>query len=390
MGFGVKSVLGVLLVLPFHSAIPTDELSVRDDARKIITTLASPKYWGRGYTKNGMAKASKFLEHELQSIAVQPLDGKSFRQDFEYPVNTFPSTVDVALNGKELTPGVDYIVSPDAKGVDAEGDLVANAAGEFVDATHGITVVQKDKLTWSVAGKVADTTKITIDHLRHPETPTHIRVKLKNEFVEHFQAANLCAVVPGTKNPDTYLVLSAHYDHLGGMGRKAYFPGANDNASGTTLLLEFAKYYAKHPQPYSVVFLFFAGEEAGLIGSKYFVDHPLVDLKKIHFVINFDMTGTGDTGITAVNATEYPQAFTMLQDENTRGRYLVNVYPRGKAANSDHYWFSENGVPAFFIYTMGGIAAYHDVFDRSTTLPLTKFEELYHLILGFNDKVMAD
>ncbi|MGE3824646.1 MAG: hypothetical protein AB7G44_10500 [Bacteroidia bacterium] len=56
---------------------------------------------------------------------------------------------------------------------------------------------------------------------------------------------------------------------------------------------------------------------------------------------------------------------------------------RGKAANSDHYYISENGVPAFFIYTMGGIKAYHDVYDKPETLPLTEFQDLFRLLTDF-------
>ena len=58
---------------------------------------------------------------------------------------------------------------------------------------------------------------------------------------------------------------------------------------------------------------------------------------------------------------------------------------RGKAKNSDHYWFTEKGVPSFFIYTLGGIKAYHDIYDRPETLPLTKFAEVYKLLLEFTD-----
>jgi hypothetical protein len=65
--------------------------------------------------------------------------------------------------------------------------------------------------------------------------------------------------------------------------------------------------------------------------------------------------------------------------------YLKEVKIRGKAANSDHYYFSEKGVKAFFIYTLGGIKAYHDVYDKAETLPLTKFEELFELITRFSD-----
>ncbi|HSU52263.1 MAG TPA: hypothetical protein VLJ41_16770, partial [Segetibacter sp.] len=70
------------------------------------------------------------------------------------------------------------------------------------------------------------------------------------------------------------------------------------------------------------------------------------------------------------------------------GKYLVKINARGKAANSDHYWFSEKGVPAFFIYTMGGIKAYHDLYDVAATLPFNEYEDLFKLILGFNQKLM--
>jgi len=64
---------------------------------------------------------------------------------------------------------------------------------------------------------------------------------------------------------------------------------------------------------------------------------------------------------------------------------LPSVQPRGKTQNSDHYFFSEEGVKTFFIYTLGGIKAYHDIYDRPETLPLTKFEETYKLLLQFTD-----
>ena len=60
---------------------------------------------------------------------------------------------------------------------------------------------------------------------------------------------------------------------------------------------------------------------------------------------------------------------------------------RGKAANSDHYWFSEKGIPSFFVYTMGGIKAYHDIYDVSETLPLTEFEDCFRLFRDFIDEL---
>ena len=68
---------------------------------------------------------------------------------------------------------------------------------------------------------------------------------------------------------------------------------------------------------------------------------------------------------------------------------MVKINARGKAANSDHYFFTEKGVPAFFFYTLGGIKAYHDVYDKPETLPLTEHEDLFRLVVRFNERLMG-
>ena len=128
--------------------------------------------------------------------------------------------------------------------------------------------------------------------------------------------------------------------------------------------------------------------QAGLLGSEYFSQHPLFPLDQIRFLINMDILGTGEEGITAVNATVYPKEFALLRKINDENHYLVKIASRGKAANSDHYWFTEKGVPAFFIYTMGGIKAYHDVFDISRTLPLNEYNHLFKLLVEFSTAMM--
>jgi aminopeptidase YwaD len=247
-----------------------------------------------------------------------------------------------------------------------------------------------DKLTWSVAPKDEGYTAIIVDKKAlRGEAPTGYRANIENKVIPDFKASNICGMVKGTVKPDSIIMITAHYDHLGGMGKDTYFPGANDNASGVSLLLNLARYYAAHPQPYSIGFICFAGEEAGLIGSKYFTENPLVPLKRIRFLINTDLAGTGEEGITVVNATEFPKEFAMMNTINDKNTLLFKINARGKAANSDHYFFTEKGVPAFFFYTLGGIKAYHDVFDKPETLPLNEHEDLFKLLILFNDKLMG-
>jgi aminopeptidase YwaD len=148
-----------------------------------------------------------------------------------------------------------------------------------------------------------------------------------------------------------------------------------------------AKYFKENPQDYNVLFIAFAGEEAGLHGSKYFVEHPLFKLKKMSFLLNLDIMGSGEEGITVVNATLFEQQFNLLKEINTEKNLLTQVKSRGPAANSDHYWFTVKGVPAFFIYTMGPNKHYHDVFDTYEELSFQEYEDITTLLVEFGKRV---
>ncbi len=360
-----------------------------DFGRKMLDTLTSTHFWGRGYTNDGMKKAADFLAAEFKAYGLQPLEGKIYLQPFSYPVNSFPGRMYVSINGKELVPGKDYIVGAESKGAKASGELMKGDSVQFFNRKERLVVKLQDKLTWTVATEAADYTTLLINKKAINGEPRDFEVNIENKFISNFKTSNVCAVVKGTAMPDSFIFFTAHYDHLGGMGKDTYFPGANDNASGVSLLLNLAQYYARHPQKYSIAFICFAGEEAGLIGSKYFTDNPLVPLKQIRFLINTDLAGTGEDGIMVVNATEFTKEFEWMKAINTEHKLLADVKARGKAANSDHYFFTEKGVPSFFFYTMGGIQAYHDVFDKAATLPLNEHEDLFNLLIKFNEKLMG-
>jgi Zn-dependent M28 family amino/carboxypeptidase len=165
--------------------------------------------------------------------------------------------------------------------------------------------------------------------------------------------------------------------------RHFVFPGANDNASGTAVLLYLARYYALHPARYSVAFMAFSGEEAGLVGSGYYTAHPVFPLKQIRIVVNLDMAGDATRGITVVNAPGVPKEYQLLEQLNSQHRYLPSVAPRGQAKNSDHYSFSEKGVPAFYIYTNGIKPYYHDLRDTAEEVNFEQAEGLLALLKEF-------
>lgn len=376
----MRYILGFLFLLCTVGVVAQD-VSL---PKKQLEKLSSKKFWGRGYTKNGMNKTANYLAGELKDLGLQPLDGKSFLQDFYYPTITFPGKANLKANYKQLKAGADFIVNPGSISCKFADTVQQLDSVNFINRDNRVLISIKDKLTASVTGDTLNFTQFIVKKSALPSAKIKIvTAQLDARYIANFKASNICAVVKGTDKPDSLILLTAHYDHLGGLGKSTYFPGANDNASGTAFLLDLANYFAKHPQRYSVGFLFFAGEEAGLKGSKYFVEHPLTSLKNIRLLFNFDMVGTGEEGATVVNATTFSNEFSLLKAINDKNNYLKKIAPRGKAKNSDHYYFSEAGVPSFFLYTMGGATAYHDVNDKAENLSLLAYPSLFKLVTDF-------
>ncbi len=358
-------------------------------ARQVIKKLTSKEFYGRGYLDNGLDKAAKYIAEELKKMKAQPLFSSGYFQWFDFNVNTFPELVSVKLNGKIVYPGTDFIVSAESGSVKGKYNLVKkdSVTYEAENSPIPIVVSLKRKLTFSVATEsVAYCGVEVLNKNNYPDLKT-IDLIVQSKVLTKYISKNVCAFIPGKVNNDTMIMFTAHYDHLGGMGQKTFFPGANDNASGVSMLLNLIKYYSKNPPKYKMVFVFFAGEEAGLLGSKYFTEVGDVNLKTIKFLVNLDLLGTGNDGIMVVNATEYKDQYEKLVSINTRKQLVKEIKQRGKAKNSDHYWFSEKGVPCFFIYTLGGIKAYHDVYDIEKTLPLTDYCDVFKLLTLFVEKL---
>jgi aminopeptidase YwaD len=410
-------------------------------ARQVVDTLASPSMHGRGYVNDGEKIAANYIESQFRSFGLKMFDD-SYRQKFHLNINTFPS--DSTHHGAEIgsrgldkfipmgesalikcnAPSRNYayhkiiwldsstvstakkmerfgksnftdkVLVIDPKGITKKEDLafIESIKSNPVHA-HGLVIFNNKRLMWDAAQDTASfpTFELLVedkdhDGLRHSfEASGHFYYYVDSKLITDYKTQNLIGYIPGTQYPDSFIVFTAHYDHLGQIGKEVYFPGANDNASGSAMLLSLARYYSKpeHAPKYSIAFMAFSAEEAGLVGSRYYAGLPLFPLKQIKFLINMDIMGTGDEGITVVNGTEFKPAFDALQKLNDKGHYLPEVKIRGKAANSDHYPFYMKGVPDFFIYTRGGIKAYHDIYDKAETLPLTKFTDVFHLLTDF-------
>lgn len=363
------------------------------DYKSFVRELTSEAYMGRGYINDGAIRAAERIQSEFQTLDVQPLNENYF-QEFRHTVNTFPKTPEFFCDSNWVA-GRDFIVHPMSgsgaanwkKVIVLDSSTYANRvkSGNLLAYLNSYgfegkgVVLPESKLTWSVSNQQL---AIPILQALKPSSTCKAELKVKAKL-KKIRSYNVVGRIKGTSNSDSTLYITAHYDHLGAMG-DVFIPGANDNAAGVAMLLSLADKISKNPLPYDVIFIAFAGEEAGLLGSKYFVDNPLTDLSKIKMLINLDLVGTGSEGATVVNATEFPEDFKRLTSINNSNNYLSKINARGAAANSDHYWFYKNGgVPSFFIYTQGGPKAYHDINDVAENLPYTSFEALQELVLEF-------
>ncbi len=393
--------------------------------KKQIEVLSSHYMHGRGYVLGGRDSAARYIVRQFRQYKLKPVkpDGP-WAQAFAFPVNTFPGKMFISVNGDSLAAGVDFLIDPASPSYSGENlqvkvvdlnyvkdsmvwkqQMLTFTEGQVYLFEHldsfckqvlqirksqfaatlpkGCFIIPEDgKLTWSVSRETIAATVFYMDREIMPRKIRKMTVMADAVFQPRVRSENIVATVPG-EVADSYIVFSAHYDHLGMMGDTTYFPGASDNASGVAVLIYLAAYFAKHPQHYSMLFIAFAGEEASLMGSEFFVAHPMVPLKKIKFLNNIDIMGDATNGVTVVNATVYPQQFDLLQQLNNRDKYLPEIKSRGAAANSDHYYFSQAGVPSFFYYSNGGPGYYHDVLDRSRELSLNHVDDFAKMMIEF-------
>ncbi len=409
-----NKIIIILLLSPFF------QISAQDKkyAISIVDTLTSPSMHGRGYVNDGNRIAGDFIKKEFKKAKLKHF-GNDYLQPFTIPMNTFSDTIDVFVDENRLVPGKDFVIyssSPSVDGIfqmiwvlkDTTGNLafpsdvklsglatkvlVTDANPRKFDyekyKAKGYVFLKDGTVWWHVSdgGSVLPYFRLLIAKDKISPHNKILRIKAVNKFYEAYPTQNIIGYVKGKVHPDTFLIFTAHYDHLGEMGPEAYFPGGNDNASGTAMLLDLARYYSdKHNRSdYSVVFIAFSGEEAGLLGSMYYVSHPLFPLSQIKFLINIDMVGSGSDGIKVVNGSVFKEDFDKMVKLNDEKQYLKKVSPRGAAANSDHFPFYNAGVPSFFIYTLGNeCKEYHNIYDTPENVPYTEYDDLFRLLTDF-------
>lgn len=231
----------------------------------------------------------------------------------------------------------------------------------------------------------------------HFSTKTVIKgdIQIRRSYLE---GSNILTLIEGSDSilKNEYVFLTAHYDHLGKKGDDIY-NGADDNASGTSALLEVARAFTKAKQANmnpkrSVVIMWVAGEEKGLLGSNYYVENPIYPLKNIVAEINMDMIGRDDVYHEGHSNYVYTIGSTMLsmpldsivKSASTKVkieldyRYNKKDDPKRYYYRSDHYNFAKNGIPSVFFFD-GGHDDYHRPSDTVDKLNYNKIRKIAQL-----------
>jgi Zn-dependent M28 family amino/carboxypeptidase len=204
-------------------------------------------------------------------------------------------------------------------------------------------------------------------------------------------ATNLVGALRGSSDPDSWLIISAHFDHLGVRGHELY-PGADDNASGIAAMIAAATYLAAHPPRHSVLFAAFDAEEEGLRGSRHFVAHPPMDLARVQLLVNLDMVSRGDEGFIVASGTRGDDRLRALvtgaaatrairvQFGHDRPMYLAGRV-EDWTQSSDQGPFHDAGVRTIY-FGVEDHADYHRPGDTVERVPVLFFAEAASLVIG--------
>ncbi len=337
--------------------------------------ITAPEYKYDDYTHLDVRdKIVLILRHEPQEF-----DEKSvfLGRDF----TRHASFINKAINARNRGAKALLVVN-DRAAHPTEEDLLVKFGSTKGPEDAGLPVVQVKadvaEPWFRAAGKSLREIEAGIDKTLEPQSfafPESLEVTLQVDIERKLATVNnVAGWLPGAT--DEHVILGAHYDHLG-LGEQdslapslagQVHPGADDNASGTAGLLELARLFAARRGSLrrGVVFVAFAGEELGLLGSNHYVTHPLRPLDKAVAMINLDMIGRLRNGKLYVGGVGTGSTLKALVQEASKPYSLQLDYSAGGYDASDHTSFAARQVPVLFFFS-GLHSDYHkpsDTWDK--------------------------
>ena len=212
----------------------------------------------------------------------------------------------------------------------------------------------------------------------HPGIRVSIRINVTKTAITGY---NIIGMIDN-KAPNT-IIIGAHYDHLGISRSGKIFRGADDNGSGTVMLMELARHLKASGDTLSnYLFIAFSGEEEGLYGSAFFVRHPVVDLKTVNFMMNLDMVGRlGCEGnLVTVFGTGTSPLWHTLYKETEHPKFRI-CRMHGVHGFTDHLDFYHHGIP-ITSFTTGFHYEYHTTRDAAETINYIGMKDLAKYLEG--------
>lgn len=394
--------------------------------KRVIRQLSSSKFQGRGYAREGVRKAGSYIVKEFQKSGVDEV----IYQPFTLDINTFPGRMQLTVDGKRLKAGRDFTVREYNPGTDGEFQLyhidTLNYDFQRVRAdlqrpeNHGAVIVcdfwfpykHRNDFAWlqkpdssgiigmlytwneplkfykAYGERVAELPTFWTLASVLPAEAKSIRARVDQRFYKDYATDNVIAKVKGERH-DSVVVFTAHYDHLGNLGKRVFYGGANDNASGTAAIITISKYYAQHRPKFDTYFIAFSGEDAYLRGSRWYVDHPIVPLARIKYLFNIDMIGDNNPQLHCEPSDAGVWAMPILERINAEGHYFQGLKRAPLEEKSDHYPFAVRGVPCIFFENEEGDAFqwYHTPQDNYKTVRTETYEPLFRLITAFVEEL---
>lgn len=398
-------ILWLLFISANHLYAQADTISV-EESRRIIGFLSSDKLKGRVNFTEGQTEAAAFIGQYFQKLKLLPYTGyDQYYQPFvieERAAERISLSNDLTWNGKKLTPEkfyynhhlpeVNKLVLSDFKLHQMVERMDIETLKQFQDSSP-VIFWWKDQS--DISAMIADSVFEMSDRMNHrmlfvsaPSPPSNLKIT-GNDYYRENVLQNIVGVLPGLSKSKEAIVFSAHYDHISmdADRRKGLFNGANDNASGVTALLQLANYYAKlGQQERTIIFIAFAGEEMGMLGSQVFTqkirDEEIVAVVNIEMIGRHNKLGKNEIFITGQRASSMPEIIS--RNLAGTGMKIIPEKSFGKDlfARSDNFSFFKKGIPAHSIMSSDDDdPCYHQPCDDADTIDVENMTNIIRSIV---------
>lgn len=391
----------------------TDKTVSKEEAFAHLSFLASDELKGRDTPSEGQEIAAKYLATQLALYGVKAFPTlPDFRQRVPFKKIIAPSSGVIAAGGESFSYNTDFLkmtgeniqwsgevvklkhaTAEEIAGVDVKGKMIVGSCGDGTDpspqtwfsqssdkrkaakaagAIGLIELYNSPQIPWQLLVRYLSGDRVTLDKGETAltsfwllddnkkasiafENAKSMEINVDGPASGKFTAPNVVGFVEGTdpKLKNEYVVYTAHFDHVG-IGQPdaqgdSIYNGARDNAVGAVAVLQAAKNLAKYPTKRSALFVFFTGEEKGLLGSEWFVDNSPLEINKMVYCNNVDGAGYNDvTKVTVIGLERTTAMDNIVAACKTYGLEAIKdpAPEQGLFERSDNVQFAKKGVPA--------------------------------------------